>query len=174
MDPEQERERREIHASLEAVHGPEIARKMARYMPIVPWEQLATKDDLAALEDRVRQRLDAVDARVDARFDQVDARFDQVDARFDQVDARFDRVEARLGQFHVWFDGWADRFERLATQVDALPSRVHLEALEHRVVAAFRGELVTAVSAQTRMLILAQFGTAVTLAALVLAVLRFA
>ena len=160
MDPEQERERREIHASLEAVHGPEIARKMARYMPIVPWEQLATKDDLAALEDRVRQRLDAVDARVDARFD--------------QVDARFDRVEARLGQFHVWFDGWADRFERLATQVDALPSRVHLEALEHRVVAAFRGELVTAVSAQTRMLILAQFGTAVTLAALVLAVLRFA
>lgn len=61
--------------------------------------------------------------------ERVAARFDRVDDRFDRVDDRFAALEQRMD----------DRFEQT----------------RHELLAAFRGELVTAVSGQTRAVIVA-------------------
>jgi hypothetical protein len=68
--------------------------------------------------------------------------------------------------------GWAD----VATKrdLDALEQRLDLrsEALEHKLVAAFRGELQTALTAQGRLLAITLAGTAAALSALAFAVAR--
>ncbi|WP_157042075.1 hypothetical protein [Nitriliruptor alkaliphilus] len=106
-------------------------------------DELATRTDLLVL----RSEIDVFRTEVDGRFDQVDGRFAQVDGRFDQVDGRFDQLEQRLD----------DRFD----------------GVRHELLAAFRGELVAAVSGQTRAIIVATAaatfgigGLAVTLAQL--------
>ena len=50
------------------------------------WEQVATKADLAAMQEHIDARF----ARVDARFTEIDARFTEVDTRFTEVSARID------------------------------------------------------------------------------------
>src|SRR5687768_1491275 len=66
--------------------------------------------------------------------------------------------------------GWAD----VATKrdLDALEQRLDLrfEALEHKLVAGFRGELQTALTAQGRQLAITLAGTASALSALAFAV----
>ena len=103
----------------------------------------------------------ATRAEIDARFSQVDARFAQVDTRFAQVDARFDAIDER-------FDAVDARFDHLEQRLDD-----RLDGLRHELLAAFRGELVAAVSGQTRAVIVATAtatfgigGLAVTLAQL--------
>lgn len=68
--------------------------------------------------------------------------------------------------------GWAD----VATKrdLDALEQRLDLrfEALEHKLMAAFRGELQTALTAQGRQLTITLAGTAGALSALAFAVAR--
>lgn len=107
-------------------------------------DELATRTDLLLL----RSEVDGFRGEVDVFRAEVDGRFDQVGRRFDQVDQRFDQLEQRLD----------DRFD----------------GLRHELLAAFRGELVAAVSGQTRAVIVATAtatfgigGLAVTLAQVV-------
>ena len=68
--------------------------------------------------------------------------------------------------------GWAD----VATKrdLDALEERMDLrfEALEHKLVASFRGELQTALTAQGRQVAIALAGTAGAVSALAFAAAR--
>ena len=77
--------------------------------------------------------------------------------------------------------GWAD----VATKrdLDALEQRVDLrfeamdnrfEAMEHELLATFPGELLTAVTNQTRTLVLANLGAVVSTAALAFAAAKLA
>jgi uncharacterized protein (DUF3084 family) len=76
------------------------------YLPPEPGVQVATRSDIAVLEqrfDRLEEllglRFDAIDGRfqlVDQRFEQVDQRFEQVDQRFEQVAGRLDRMDRRF------------------------------------------------------------------------------
>ena len=54
---------------------------MMESMPPLPWDQLATKAGLAAL---------------DARFDAIDRRFVEIDRRFTAFDERFDLLTAHV------------------------------------------------------------------------------
>ena len=101
--------------------------------------------------DRLATKADM--ARIDERFDEVDRRFEQVDRRFEQVDRRFEQVDRR-------FEEVDQRFESLEGQ---------LRELRHELLAAFRGELVSAVSGQTRMMLFGMLGAVVTMAAAALA-----
>jgi hypothetical protein len=56
-------------------------------LPPVGWADVATKQDLRALQDRM-----------DARFERVDARFSRLEDRFDQLDARFETSEYKLSR----------------------------------------------------------------------------
>jgi hypothetical protein len=91
--------------------------------------------------------VETLSGRMDAAFVEVDHRFQSIDQRFEQIDRRFDHLEEKLD--------------------------VSFDALRYELLAAFRGELVTAVSGQTRAVIVAVatatfgiVGLAVTLAQL--------
>jgi DNA repair ATPase RecN len=114
--------------------------------PIVGQEAADKLVDILKGFDADRLATKADMARMDDRFDAVDRRFEQVDQRFEQVDQRFERVDRR--------------FEALEGQV---------RELRHELLAAFRGELVTAVSVQTRMMLFGMLGAVVTMAAAALA-----
>lgn len=73
-----------------------------------------------------------------------------------RIDGRFAQVDDRLAGMDV-------RFERLDARFDVL---------EHRLTAAFRGELNTAISAQTRSIILGLLGAMAGMGGLSLAMVR--
>ena len=72
-----ERSRHELYRRLEEVLGPEAATTLIEHLPPLGWADVATKHDLAALEERMELRF----ARVDERFARVDERFNGVDGR---------------------------------------------------------------------------------------------
>jgi hypothetical protein len=108
-----------------------------------PQTELATTADLERLERKMEHRFELVDQR----FEQVDQRFDHLerlfDERFRQVDDRFRQVDDRFG--HV-----DDRFTSLQRELEA-----RIDGVRDELLAAFRGELVTAVAGQTRAMLVA-------------------
>jgi len=142
-----EQSRRELHDRLEEALGSAPAETLMASLPPQGWADVATKDDLARVEERFTVRLDAMDERFSARFDAMDERFG---ARFDAMDERF---TAR-------FDGLSERFD------------LKLESSANELRADFRGEITAAITAQTRTVILALFGTLLSSGGLVLAAAR--
>ncbi len=91
-----ERSRHELYRRLEEVLGPEAATTLIEHLPPVGWADVATKHDLAALEERMELRFDRIDdrfARVDDRFAYIEDRFAYIEEKFD---ARFDGVDDRI------------------------------------------------------------------------------
>jgi hypothetical protein len=189
-----ERSRFELHSQLERVLGAEHAATLMEYLPPVTWADVATKRDLAVLEREVadlRRELGAFEARVDRRFDALEERWDERmrtleqrwDARFEGLDGRFVSIDERFKRIDERFKRVDERFERIDERFDVIDERFaafdqrldeRLEATEQRLLAAFRGELVAAVTAQTRILVVALLGTLLTVAGLALAATRLA
>ena len=88
----------------------------------------------------------ATQQSMDLRFDAVDQRFEAMDQRFDAVDQRFTDLERRFDQ--RLDDG--------------------LGRLREELLAAFRGELVTAVAGQARAVMLAVVTTTVAIGVMAL------
>jgi hypothetical protein len=81
--PIDERVRHELYLALEDVLGADRADHLMDLLPPVGWADVATKTDLAALEQRIDLRFAAVEERMDLRFAAVDLRFEAQDHRFD-------------------------------------------------------------------------------------------
>jgi hypothetical protein len=148
----EERRRIELFERLTATIGPEATATMFDLFP-PPGDDHVTRRDLQGAEERVGVRF----AEVDRRFDGMEQRFEEIDRRFEQADRRFDEIDHRFELVDQRFD-----------EVD-----LKLDMLRTELLAAFRGELVTAVSGQTRAVIVATAtatfgigGLAVTLAQL--------
>lgn len=111
-----ERSRHALYLGLVRLLGEEDATTLMEHLPPVGWADVATRHDLAALEQRLDLRFEAMDVR--------------------------------------------------------------LESLEARMLGTFRGELVTAITTQTRSilftLVFTLIGTMLTLTALVFAAARLA
>ena len=122
------RRRVELVEDLAPTVGRETAVRLLDEIPMVPGE-VATRTDLDALERRMDDRFAVVDHRFTALEQHINDRFAVVDHRFTALEQHID-----------------DRFA-------ALDER--FVSLRHELLAAFRGELVTAVSGQTRQVIVA-------------------
>jgi hypothetical protein len=85
-------------------------------------------------EVATRQDIDEVLAVMNRRFESVDRRFEFVEQRFGAVDRFVESMEQSLAE--------------------------QLEAMEHRISAAFERRIADAVSLQTRTLVLSQLGGA--------------
>jgi len=150
--PADERTRLQIRQHFIELMNEELADAIMESMPPVPWPEIATTRDLAALETRFDARFDQVDARLeqmDTRLDQVDARFEQVDARFEQIDGRFDLVDGRFAQT-------ADRFDQMERHISN-----ELVGLEGRLSMRFT-EAVRLVVVSTVLLFAGILGLAAT------------
>jgi hypothetical protein len=92
-----ERSRHELYRRLEEVLGPDAATTLIEHLPPVGWADVATKNDLAGLE----QRMDLRFARVEGRFDSIDERFNAVNERFTAMD---DRITAATSDLRATFE----------------------------------------------------------------------
>lgn len=92
-----ERSRHELYRRLEEVLGPDAATTLIEHLPPVGWADVATKNDLAGLE----QRMDLRFARVEGRFDSIDERFNAVNERFTAMD---DRITAATSDLQATFE----------------------------------------------------------------------
>ena len=145
-----ERSRHELYLRLEEVLGSEAATTLMEHLPPVGWADVALKRDLDALEHRLDLRFEAVDQRFEALDERLDLRFDAIDQRFEALDERLDL-----------------RFGAIEERID-----LRSEALEHKLMSAFRGELQTALTAQGRQMAITLAGTAGALSALAFAAAR--
>ena len=82
-----EGERFELLNSLIEALGEDVAHRLMDSIPPIPWENLATKDDLNALSTSIT-----------AKFDQVDAQFTAVAAEFTAVAAEFVSLRAEISK----------------------------------------------------------------------------
>ena len=87
-----ERSRHELYRRLEEVLGVEAATTLIEHLPPVGWADVATKHDLASLEQLIELRF----ARIDDRFARVDERFNAIEERFTGLDWRFEGLDDRL------------------------------------------------------------------------------
>ena len=98
-----EAERHNLREELGAVMGEGAVNTLMDSLPPMDWHELATKTDLAALEERLDTRFERMDTKfdglrveMDAKFTEVAAGFTAVGAAFTEVDAKFKAVEARI------------------------------------------------------------------------------
>lgn len=89
MAPVDERSRHQLYVTLETLMGHEEVDTMMSLLPPVGWADVATEQDLLALEERL-------DLRLSMRFDAIDHRFESLDHRFDAIDQRFESLDHRF------------------------------------------------------------------------------
>lgn len=91
-----ERSRHELYRKLEEVLGPDPASTMMAHLPPVGWADVATKHDLAALEERLDLRFQVVDERFTSLEQRLDERFKATDWRFEGLEERFKATSFEL------------------------------------------------------------------------------
>src|SRR4051794_35952268 len=68
-----ERARHQLFLRVEQEPGPEAAETMMELLPPVGWADVATKDDIRQLEERMALRFEALEERMGARFESFGA-----------------------------------------------------------------------------------------------------
>lgn len=140
-----EQSRKDLYQRLEDVLGDEPAATLMEHLPQTGWRDVATKDDLAQLEERLTLRFDRdlvrvesslgermssldrfgemdrrfgdMDRRFGQRFDDIDRRFGELDRRFGQ---RFDDIDRRFGELNEHFLGKTEFYKTITAQTIAL------------------------------------------------------
>ena len=89
---------------------------MMESMPPIPWTELATKDDIARLDDR----LVGIDGRIDSLTDRLDGtntRIDTIADRLDGTNTRIDTIADRLDGTNERLDTTNERMADLSRAV---------------------------------------------------------
>jgi hypothetical protein len=141
-----DRSRHELYRRLEEVLGLEAATTLIEHLPPAGWAEVATKHDLANLEERL-------ELRSAGRFAAVDGRFDRIDERFGAIEERFKGLEERFKGLDWRFEGLDDRLKGGMADLRA--------AFEHEL----RG--------QTTTMVFGLVSVVLTMAALAFALARF-
>ena len=91
-DPISEKVRWALMRRLIEVLGEEEAETLMESLPPVVWSQLATKDDLAALEERLR-------AEMNGQFAQLRGEFAELKGEFAELKGEFAELKGDLAEF---------------------------------------------------------------------------
>lgn len=142
-EPIGDRRRLALMLRLNEVLGEEEASTIMESLPPTIWQNIATKDDLNDLADRLCAQFDSKFAKVDGGFAKVDGEFAKVDGEFAKIDAEFAKVHAKID------GGFA--------KVDAEFALIRGEMEKNK------GEIMQMMASQTRTIILALTGFAVTI-----------
>ena len=100
--------------------GSDSAETLMSLLPPVGWADVATKHDLAALEERLALRLDGRIGTVEGRMGGLEARMDGFDKRMDGFDKRMDGFDKRMA----------------AMQLDLAGIRKEITSMQWRIFAA--------------------------------------
>ncbi|MCY3967285.1 MAG: hypothetical protein OXF21_01785 [bacterium] len=99
-EPIGDRRRLALMLRLNEVLGEEEASTIMESLPPTIWQNIATKDDLNDLADRLCAQFDSKFAKVDAEFAKVDGEFAKVHAKIDggfaKVDAEFALIRGEM------------------------------------------------------------------------------
>lgn len=135
----------ELHRRLTEVLGAEAADTLMEALPPHRWDELARKDDIYVLKrdvDELRHDVEVVKADVES-------------------------VKHDVGLLRIGFERFDDRLDHMETRWET-----RLEATEHEIVAAFRGELNHAITSQTRSILFSLLGGMLGTGSLVLTAAR--
>ena len=146
-----ERSRHELYLRLEEALGADAATTLMEHLPPTGWADVATRRDVDALKGELQGFEDHMDLRLAAFEENMNLRLAAFEERSNH---RFEAHEERSNH----------GFEVLEGRFDAMETR--FEATEHKLMAAFRGELQTALTAQGRQVAISLAGTAGVLSAL--------
>jgi hypothetical protein len=91
-----EESRHRLHQKLDETIGPEDATTLMEHLPPVGWADVATKTDLAHLEERLVARFEVVDAQIAHQAEIMDHRFATVGVLIEGIDERFEKLDKRL------------------------------------------------------------------------------
>jgi hypothetical protein len=150
-----EARRRQLREQLTTVVGAEATATMFELLPPAG-EEPATARQVTDLSARMDRGFEHVDSRIDGldqRIGGLDQRIDGLDQRIDGLDQRIDGLDQRIGGLEHRVGGW----------------ELRLDAQTDRLTAVFRQELLTAVTGQTRAILLSVLTTLVGTATLALA-----
>jgi hypothetical protein len=91
-----EHTRHGIHTWMANAMGTELGDGLMSMLPPTGWADVATKHDLAQLEERLGLRFEMMEEGLEHRFDKIDQRFQMMDQRFEQMDQRFELSEHKV------------------------------------------------------------------------------
>jgi hypothetical protein len=83
-----ERARHELHRKLEEILGADEAATLMAHLPPIGWADVATKHDLAQLEERMNIRFNMVDLRFQSMEERFDGKLAQLEGRIYERMAR--------------------------------------------------------------------------------------
>ena len=100
-----ERSRHQLYSRLEEVLGTEAATTLIEHLPPVGWADVATKHDLASLEERMDLRFARVDDRFDLMEERSIGRFNILEERFNErFNSMDDRIRASVSDLRAAFE----------------------------------------------------------------------
>lgn len=85
--------------------GEEAADTVMDQLPPSGWDQMATKEDLAGVEQRLQASLAVALAQIDAKFADTNAKFVEIKAKF--VDTSAKSAESHAGLLVAMHEGFA-------------------------------------------------------------------
>ncbi len=117
-------------------------------------KNLATKDDIARLEermDRLEERMDRLEDRMDKledRMDRLEDRMDKLEDRMDKLEDRMDRLEDRMDKLEDRMDKLEDHMDKLEDHMDKLEDRIdRLEGYVHEEFLLIENEMMPKINA---------------------------
>ncbi len=130
-----------LHEAASQHWGRDVAVTLMEMLPPSGWGDVATRQQLDALESRIDVKLESLEMRMDARFTAMDSKFTAIDSkfesRFEAIDRRFEAIDTRFEAIDLRFDAIDARFdaadERTDLKLATLESRIGTQlAIGHR------------------------------------------
>ena len=109
-DPISEKVRWALMRRLIEVLGEEEAETLMESLPPVVWTQLATKDDLAALEERLRAEMNGQFALLRGEFAELKGEFAELKGEFAELKGEFAELRGEFAEFKGEFAEFKGEF----------------------------------------------------------------